>query len=243
MASQLEHIAIVMDGNGRWAQKKRQPRIMGHRAGAKVLPDIVSHAQQSGLRVLTLFAFSLDNHQRPESEVNDLMHLFSEALKKDISRLQDQNICLRIIGDHHRFDVQTQRLMSEAIEATAANTGMTLVVALNYSGRWDIAQAAQRAARDVEAGIICSEEINMETYAQYLSCADLPDPDLLIRTSGEQRISNFLLWQLAYAELYFSSVYWPDFTIAEYDKAVSFYQTRERRFGSVSQQLVGELDA
>lgn len=237
---QLEHVAIVMDGNGRWAQERNKPRLAGHRAGAKVVPKIVEKACQSGLGVLTLFAFSLENHQRPAAEVQELMTLFAESLNKDIPRLDEQNIRLRIVGDHQRFEPRTQQLIAEAMETTTDNTAMTLVVAVNYSGRWDIVQAARKVALDVEAGLYKAEEITTTHYARHLAFAPLPDPDLLIRTSGEQRISNFMLWQLAYSELYFSPVYWPDFSVEEFERAASYYVTRERRFGLVSQQVVRE---
>jgi undecaprenyl diphosphate synthase len=232
-----QHIAIVMDGNGRWAKNRSLPRVAGHRAGAKSVREIVEYAAKLGIKVLTLFAFSLENRARPQMEVNFLMELFLESLQRNTAQLHENNIRLRIIGDHHQFDSSLLRQIHAAEELTKNNTGLTLVIAINYSGRWDIVNASQQLAQQVQAGKIAPTDIDQTLFQQYLCSSDLPEPDLLIRTSGEQRISNFMLWQFAYTEIYFSRVYWPDFNHAALDEALQFYATRQRRYGLTPEQV------
>jgi undecaprenyl diphosphate synthase len=231
------HIAIIMDGNGRWAKRRLLPRIAGHKSGVDVVRQIVKACVERKIEVLTLFAFSSENWRRPESEVSYLMELFISALEREAKKLHEQNIQLRIIGDRSRFDEKLQRAMRNAEQLTNNNTGLKLVVAANYGGQWDISAAMRQLAAEIEQGHLTSKDITPELIESKISLADLPAPDLLIRTGGEQRISNFLLWQLAYTELYFAEVYWPDFTAEELDKALEFYTNRERRFGCTSEQL------
>lgn len=231
------HIAVIMDGNGRWAKKRLLPRVAGHKAGVDAVREIVRCCVEKKIEVLSLFAFSSENWQRPEQEVSYLMELFLTALEREAKKLHKQNIQLRIIGDRTRFDAKLREHINTAEQLTAANTGLKLVIAANYGGRWDIAQAMQQIARAIEEGQLKSQDISAELIQRYVTLADLPEPDLFIRTSGEQRISNFLLWQLAYAELYFTDVMWPDFNEAEFDKALAFFAGRERRFGFTGDQL------
>ena len=231
------HVAIVMDGNGRWAIQSKLPRVAGHRAGAKTVKSIVEYAAQLKIEVLTLFAFSLENLARPAAEVKFLMSLFLQSLEDNTNELHRNNIRLRIIGEHQQFDKKLLQKIQKAETLTAKNTGLTLVIAINYSGRWDIVRASQQIAAAVESQQLSASMITQELFQRYLCLSDLPDPDLLIRTSGEQRISNFMLWQFAYTELFFSSVYWPDFNEAAFNEALEFYQTRERRFGLISEQV------
>jgi len=234
------HVAIVMDGNGRWAMNRSLTRVAGHRAGAKIVRDIVEYSAQLGIEVLTLFAFSLENRLRPASEVRFLMSLFLRSLKENINQLHENNICLRIIGDHQQFDESLRLKIHKAQELTKNNTGLTLVIAINYSGRWEITQAVRRIIAVVQQGKIEVDDITPQVVHDYLILPDLPDPDLLIRTSGEQRISNFMLWQFAYTEIYFTPRYWPDFNRAAFDEALAFYQTRQRRFGLTAAQVERE---
>ncbi len=231
------HIAIIMDGNGRWAKKKFLPRLAGHKAGIQSVQQTVKRCIEMKIEVLTLFAFSSENWKRPEEEVSHLMHLFITALKNEANKLHEQNIQLRVIGDRSRFDEKLTQQIEVVENLTANNTGLKLLLATNYGGQWDITQAVQRIACDIEKGVISSEAVTAEQIQKYLSFADLPDPDLFIRTSGEQRISNFILWQLAYTELYFTDVLWPDFNADELDKAFAFFAKRERRFGFTSEQI------
>jgi undecaprenyl diphosphate synthase len=231
------HIAIIMDGNGRWAKKRNSPRIAGHKAGLKAARQIVECAVKSKIEVLSLFVFSSENWRRPQDEVSYLMHLFITILQRDAKKLHEQNVQLRVIGDHTRFDKKLQAQIKKVEQLTANNTGLKLLLCANYGGQWDITQAVQTIAMQVEKNQLAACEITAETIQQHLSFADLPDPDLFIRTSGEMRISNFMLWQLAYAELYFSDVYWPDFNEEEFNQALDFYQRRERRFGYTGEQL------
>ncbi len=231
------HIAIIMDGNGRWAKQRSLPRFAGHKAGVESLRQIVKACVERKIEVLTMFAFSSENWRRPLQEVNYLMELFIFALKREVKKLHEQNIQLRIIGDRSRFDDKLCKAMLEAEELTLKNTGLKLVIAANYGGQWDISEAMRKLAIEIEQGRLTSAQISPKLIATQITLADLPAPDLFIRTSGEQRISNFLLWQLAYTELYFAKVHWPDFTAAELDKALSFYANRERRFGYTSEQI------
>ncbi len=231
------HIAIIMDGNGRWAKQRHLPRIAGHKAGLEAAHKIVEHCIKQGLEVLTLFVFSSENWRRPEDEVSYLMHLFVTMLQRDANKLHEQNVQLRIIGDRSRFSKSLQKHIAKVEKLTESNTGLKLLLAANYGGQWDIMEAVHKIALNLQRGEISINDLTPDTIKQHLSFADLPDPDLFIRTSGEMRISNFMLWQLAYAELYFTDVYWPDFDAAELDKALSFFANRERRFGYISEQL------
>ncbi|HSW69616.1 MAG TPA: isoprenyl transferase [Gammaproteobacteria bacterium] len=232
------HIAIIMDGNGRWAKQRMLPRAAGHKAGVDAVKQIVKACAEKKIEVLTLFAFSSENWRRPEQEVNYLMDLFISALEREAKKLHEQNIKLYFIGDRTRFDKKLQQYMQEAEQLTVSNTGLTLVIAANYGGQWEITDAVRKLASDIEQGRLTSQQISSELIENKLATACLPLPDLLIRTGGEQRISNFLLWQLAYSELYFTNVYWPDFNVEELEKALTFYVNRERRFGYISEQLV-----
>lgn len=226
-----QHIAIIMDGNNRWAKKRFLPSIAGHTAGASAVRRTVEMAVKAGVQALTLFAFSSENWKRPQTEVDSLMGLFMRSLKKESKRLNKNNVRLRIIGDRSGFSDNLQQQMKDTEALTAQNSGMVLVIAANYGGRWDIAQAAKKVALDVAKGLISAEDVSEDTLSQYIQLADLPAPDLLIRTSGEERISNFLLWQAAYSEFVFLSVLWPDFDQFHFDEALQIYQTRQRRYG------------
>ncbi|WP_137718241.1 isoprenyl transferase [Methylobacillus flagellatus] len=237
-AATPRHIAIIMDGNGRWAKKRLLPRIAGHKRGMDAVRDIVKHAATRGVDYLTLFAFSSENWRRPADEVSFLLGLFVEALKYEVSKLHDNGIRLIMIGDRSRFDAALREQIMAAEVLTAANTGLTLTIAVNYGGRWDVMQAMQRLLAEQGAQ---SADLDEQALASYLSMAYAPEPDLFIRTGGEQRISNFLLWQLAYTELYFTDTLWPDFNAAALDLAITSYQQRERRFGRTSDQLTSEV--
>ena len=230
------HIAIVMDGNGRWAKERKLPRVLGHKAGVQAANDIIKSCSKSNINVLTLFAFSSENWRRPTNEVNALMKLFFDALHKYTKDLNKYNIRLRVIGDLTKLAPKLQKRISESEQATANNTGMCLNAAINYSGRWDIVQATQKIAEKVVQGQIDANEINEQVLQAELMLADLPEPDLFIRTSGEVRISNFMIWQFAYTELYFTEVLWPDFTEEDLAKAIFAYRQRERRFGGIGGQ-------
>lgn len=232
-----KHIAVIMDGNGRWAKEKGQPRVFGHRNGVKSVREVTEAAAEIGVKYLTLYAFSTENWSRPKLEVSALMRLLVETVYQETNTLMENNIRLQAIGEIDKLPKATYEALAEAIDNTKNNTRMTLVLALNYSGRWDITQATQRMAADVRKGLLHENEINAEQISQYLSTKDIPDPEFLIRTSGESRISNFLLWELAYAELYFSSVYWPDFRKNNFYEAIVDFQQRERRFGKISEQI------
>ncbi len=234
---QPRHVAIVMDGNGRWAMQKQLPRIAGHEAGAKSVKRIVEHCSNLGIEVLTLFAFSRENWGRPSEEVSALMRLFLQTLHNETESLREKNIQIRFIGDRKAFSVELQAEMRQAERVTKENDGLILVIAANYSGRWDIVNAAMKLSKDVLSNEADITAIDEEGFAAYLSMSDLPEPDLLIRTSGEVRISNFLLWQIAYAELYFTDILWPDFGPAELDSAVQEFASRKRRFGLTNEQL------
>lgn len=229
-----KHIAIVMDGNGRWARQRFLPRLAGHRAGVESARQVVKLCLQRKISVLSLFAFSSENWHRPAPEVSHLMTLFLSGLEKEMAGLHENNVQLRFIGDRSRFSDKLRNKIMEVEQLMSNNTGMVLIIAADYGGRWDMWQAANKAAREVEKGRLSSAAITPEWIASQLSFADLPDPDLFIRTSGEQRISNFMLWQLAYTELYFSNVFWPDFNENELEKALTFFRLRERRFGQVA---------
>ena len=228
-----KHIAITMDGNGRWAKTKGKLRIFGHKNGVKAVRDTVEGAAEIGIEYLTLYAFSSENWNRPEREVNALMTLLVSAINKETKTLMDNNIRLSTIGDINKLPSKAQKELQEAIIKTKDNTRMTLVLALSYSGRGEIINAVQNIIKDGKK----PEEINEDTFQQYLTTKSVPDPELLIRTSGEYRISNFLLWQIAYSELYFTDTLWPDFRRVDLYKAILNYQNRERRFGKTTEQL------
>lgn len=232
-----KHIAIIMDGNGRWAKKRNLPRFMGHRAGAGKIREIADACINKNVEVLTLWAFSTENWGRPVEEVAYLMKLFNVYIKRAQKELMEHNVQFRVIGGREKLNRSLQRVIEQTEQQTFSNTGLKLVIALNYSGRWDITQAMQELAKQVADHQLKPEDITTETIHAELCLADLPEPDLFIRPGGEQRISNYLLWQLAYTELYFTEVFWPDFDAAELDKALQFYATRERRFGLTSEQL------
>ncbi|MCC5796878.1 MAG: isoprenyl transferase [Methylophaga sp.] len=237
------HIAIIMDGNGRWAKKRLQPRFMGHRAGVRSVESIVRHCVASGVKVLSLFAFSSENWRRPGKEVELLMDLFSRALTEQVKRLHDNNIKLQIIGSTAQFSSTLQKQIHDAQAMTANNTGLVLNIAANYGGRWDITEAVKRLSQQVLFGELSIEDITEKRVEQQLTTAQLPEPDLFIRTGGEQRISNFLLWQLAYTELYFTDTLWPEFSVKELDLAIDSFGKRERRFGRTSEQVQEQSDA
>ena len=228
-----KHIAITMDGNGRWAKSKGKLRIFGHKNGVKAVRDTVEGAAEIGVEYLTLYAFSTENWSRPEKEVNALMTLLVSAINKETKTLMDNNIRLSTIGDTNKLPSKAQKELQEAISKTKDNTRMNLVLALSYSGRGEILNAVKNIIKDGKE----PEEINEATFQQYLTTKSVPDPELLIRTSGEYRISNFLLWQIAYSELYFTDTLWPDFRRADLYKAILNYQSRERRFGKTTEQL------
>ncbi|MDF7814588.1 isoprenyl transferase [Hymenobacter sp. YC55] len=231
------HVAVIMDGNGRWAKQKGGLRIFGHQSAITAVRETVEVAAEMGVRYLTLYAFSTENWSRPAHEVTALMQLLVHTIRKETPTLLKNSIRLQAIGQIESLPNSCQRELAEAIELTKAGSRMTLVLALSYSGRWDLAQAARRMATDVAAGQLRAEDVQESTVAKYLATAGMPDPELLIRTSGEQRISNFLLWQLAYTELYITDLLWPDFRRAHFEEAVQAYQRRERRFGKTSEQL------
>lgn len=232
-----KHVAIIMDGNGRWARKRGLPRIAGHRKGADAVRRVIEFSATNGVRWLTVFAFSSENWRRPPQEVARLMELFVEALDKDVKDLHENNIRFRVIGDIASLSDTIQQRIARSEELTAGNTGMVLNVALNYGGRWDIANACRRFATEVQAGDANADTLDEEKLEALLCTAGLPDPDLFIRTGGEKRISNFLLWQLAYTELYFTDVLWPDFNQGEYELALNWYASRQRRFGRTGEQV------
>lgn len=232
-----QHVAIILDGNNRWAKQRGLPGPEGHRAGEKAVHRLVDYAARTGIRVLTVFAFSSENWRRPELEVAALMSLFLEALTRKVSQLHSNNIRVRFIGDLSAFAPELHQGMLEAEALTANNTRMTLVIAVNYGGQWDMAHAAQALAAKVAAGELKAEDITPELMGEHVQMADLPPVDLMIRTGGELRISNFLLWQTAYAEFYFTDALWPDFDAAALDTALADYATRQRRFGRTSEQV------
>ena len=233
------HIAIIMDGNGRWAKKRGLPRVAGHSEGLKSVRDVVEACAQLGIEYLTLYAFSTENWRRPKEEVSTLMKLLLKTLKRETDELHKNNIRLRMIGDFESLPEEVQKQLKEAIKKTEKNTRLNLVLALSYSGRWDILQATKKIANDVASRRIKRSLINEETFKNYLSTAEFPEPDLLIRTSGEMRVSNFLLWEIAYTEIYVTNTLWPDFRRKELYEAIEDYQRRERKFGLVSEQIKG----
>ncbi len=229
-----KHVAIIMDGNGRWARKQGLPRIAGHREGMNTLKEIITCANELGINVVTLYAFSTENWKRPSWEVEFLMRLPEEYLKTELQPLIEKNVVIRVMGDLEQLPAVTKRAIKNALQATKDNTGMILNFALNYGGRSEILNAVKKIAERVQEGALKPEEISEDLFTRYLYTGDLPDPDLLIRPSGELRISNFLLWQLAYTELWFTTTLWPDFKKEHFLKAILDYQERERRFGGIN---------
>jgi len=238
-----QHIAIIMDGNGRWAKNRHQPRFMGHRAGVKSVENIVKHCAEIGVNVLSLFAFSSENWKRPTKEVSLLMELFALSLKQQAKRLHKNNIRLKIIGDISKFSTSLQKQITQAQQLTKNNTGLTINIAANYGGHWDIAQSVRQLAEKVKTGELEPDAITEQMISSGLTTADLPEPDLFIRTGGEQRVSNFMLWQLAYTEFFFTDTLWPDFNSEELDNAITSFFQRERRFGKTSEQIKGDSNA
>jgi undecaprenyl diphosphate synthase len=243
MADSPQHVAIIMDGNGRWARSRGMPRPAGHRASLKVVRRVVEECANRGVRYLTLFAFSSENWRRPADEVGMLMNLFLDALAREVADLHRSQVSLRFIGDRSLLGAELARRMQSAEQLTLGNAGLRLNVAMAYGGRWDIVQACRSLAADAAAGIVAAADIGEAQVAERLALAGIPDPDLLIRTGGEQRISNFLLWNLAYTELYFSDALWPEFSVEHLGAAFEHFAQRERRFGKTSGQLAAKADA
>jgi undecaprenyl diphosphate synthase len=237
LAKLPKHVAIIMDGNGRWAKGKGKFRIFGHQNGVKAVKESAEACAEIGVSYLTLYAFSTENWNRPKDEVNALMELLVSTIRKETKTLMKNNIRLQAIGDIGDLPAKCQRELAEAIEETSGNTRLTLILALSYGARWDMVNAIKKIALDVKAGKLEAESINEQTMSQALSTASYPNPELMIRTSGEQRISNFLLWELAYSELYFTPKLWPDFNREDLYEAILDYQNRERRFGKTSEQV------
>ncbi len=231
------HVAIIMDGNGRWAQERNMPRVAGHQEGIDSVRDAVKACSNLGVSNLTLYAFSMENWRRPQLEIDLLMSLLQRYLRKETAELHENNVRLNAIGKINALPKSVQRQLRESMDMLANNTGLTLTLALSYSARWDIVRAVQTLTLDVRRGKLSPEDISETSFAEYLQTAGMPDPDLLIRTSGELRLSNFLLWEMAYSEIYVTDSYWPDFRKAELYDALRNYRTRERRYGRTSQQL------
>jgi undecaprenyl diphosphate synthase len=232
------HIAIIMDGNGRWAKTHGKPRVFGHKNGVLSVREVTEASAELGISYLTLYAFSTENWSRPSFEVNALMALLVDTVKRELSTLNKNNIRLQAIGDLSKLPDMTRKTLLEGIEQTKNNTRMTLILALNYSSRWEIVEAVKKIATQVKDGLLSANDITSDIFSEYLTTKDIPDPELMIRTSGEHRISNYLLWQAAYAELYFTSVLWPDFRKEHFYQAILDFQGRERRFGKISEQLI-----
>lgn len=230
-----KHVAIIMDGNGRWAKQQGKERTFGHQAGAETVQDITEEAARLGVKYLTLYTFSTENWNRPQDEIAALMNLLLNSIEEET--LMKNNICFRVIGDFKKLPTEVQNSLSACIERTSKNTGMCLVLALSYSSRWEITEAVRQIAIQVKNGEITPEQITDEYIGSHLTTSFMPDPDLLIRTGGEIRLSNYLLWQCAYSELYFCDTFWPDFNNEEFRKAIYEYQQRERRFGKTSEQI------
>lgn len=232
-----EHVAIIMDGNGRWAKKQGLARVFGHQKGVETVHEITTAAAELGLKYLTLYTFSTENWNRPKEEVDAIMTLLVDTIAKERPTLMKNNVRLLTIGDTNRLPDEARKKYLQLIDDTAGNTGLSLVLALSYSSRWEITEAMKRIAHKVENGEMKADDITEQTLTDNMTTACIPDPDLLIRTSGEYRISNFLLWQLAYSEMYFTDCYWPEFTREEFYKALVDYAQRERRFGKTSEQI------
>jgi undecaprenyl diphosphate synthase len=233
-----KHIAVIMDGNGRWAKTQGMPRVFGHKNGVSSVRAISEAAAEIGIEYLTLYAFSTENWQRPAFEVNALMSLLIDTVRRELKTLNDNNIKLNTIGDISKLPKKTRESLQEGIEETKNNTRMTLNLALNYSSRWEITNAAKLIASKVELGELKADDVNETLFSSFLTTSGIPDPELLIRTSGELRISNYLLWQIAYAELYFTDVFWPDFKKENLYEAIIDFQSRDRRFGKLTDEKV-----
>jgi undecaprenyl diphosphate synthase len=236
------HIAIIMDGNGRWAKKKGNPRIFGHKNGVAAVRDTVEAAAELGIDYLTLYAFSTENWNRPRTEIDALMSLLVSTINKETKTLMNNNVRLKAIGDINSMPESVAQNLKSAIEKTKKNKGLTLVLALSYSSRWELINATKNLAQDVKDGKIDPEDIDQDVFEAYLNTSGIPDPELLIRTSGEYRISNYLLWQIAYAELYFTPTLWPDFRREDLYQAIADFQCRERRFGRISEQVTDKIN-
>jgi undecaprenyl diphosphate synthase len=232
-----EHVAIIMDGNGRWAKQRNMPRTFGHQSGVTSVRETTEAAAELGIKYLTLYAFSTENWKRPKFETEALMTLLLKTIHKETKTLNKNNIKLKAIGDLDSLPGRTRKQLEKAMADTAGNTRMTLILALSYSARWELVNAAKKIGAQIESGILHAEDVNQDLFVEYLETNGVPDPELLIRTSGEYRISNFLLWQIAYAELYFTKKYWPDFRKNDFYEALIDFQQRERRFGKISEQI------
>ena len=246
MAKEIQipgHVAIVMDGNGRWAKNKYLPRAAGHREGVKAAKNIIEACGKAGVKILTLFAFSSENWNRPQAEVSALMGLFVSSLENEIQTLNKNGVKVNFLGDRSRFDSKLQDKINEAEKLTQSNTDFTLNVAVNYGGRWDIVDACKKLTKRVQSKEILPDEINESVFSEFISTYPLPEPDLFIRTAGEMRISNFLIWQLAYTELYFTDVLWPDFDDCQLQQALENYGQRKRKFGMTQQQVDDHVSA
>lgn len=237
-ASIPKHIAVIMDGNGRWAKKRFLPRSAGHRAGVSATRSIVENCVHQGVEALTVFAFSSENWNRPKKEVDALMAIFISSLKSEVTKLKAQNVCVKFIGDNTSFSDELQSVISETEIQTANNTGLILTIAANYGGRWDITKACKLVAEKVSSGILSVDDVDESLMSEEMCLSRLPEIDLLIRTGGESRVSNFTLWQLAYTELYFTEILWPDFNAASLQDAISWYGKRQRRFGKTPAQVL-----
>ena len=235
-----KHVAVIMDGNGRWAQQKGEMRIFGHTNGVNSVREALTAAGEIGVEYLTLYAFSTENWNRPKEEIAALMDLLVQSIYNEVDELNKNGVRLRTIGDVDILPSSCQSALKDAIERTKNNNSVTLILALSYSSRWEISKAVQKMANQVIKGKLNPDAINEELISSYLSTADYPDPELLIRTSGENRVSNFLMWQMAYTELYFTDILWPDFKKEHFYKAIQDYQSRERRFGKTSEQIINE---
>lgn len=235
-----QHIAVVMDGNGRWANKRHLPRVAGHKSGVKATQKIVESCAKKNIKALTIFAFSSENWNRPKSEVSSILSLFVTTLNAEVKRLHKKGVRVKFIGDRSRFSEKLQKSIAQSEELTSANTGLQLNIAANYGGRWDIVNACKSLISEVHNNKISVEQVDENLLNSYIALGDIPEPDLFIRTGGEQRISNFLIWQLAYTELYFVDTLWPDFSEEELDAALSWYEGRQRRFGKTGQQVAKE---
>ena len=238
-----KHIAIVMDGNGRWARAKNRPRFMGHKKGVDAVRDIVKECSLLNVECLSLFAFSSENWKRPEEEIKHLMGLFMLALDREARSLARNNVKLKIVGDLSAFSEKLQEKIKHVEKLTAESTGLNLIVAANYGGRWDITEATKKIAMLIDSGDKTLESITEDDINQHTTTSDFPDPDLFIRTGGEKRISNFLIWQMAYAELYFTDVLWPDFNADHLNSAIHDYSSRQRRFGKTSEQVIADEES
>ncbi len=234
------HVAIVMDGNGRWANKRHLPRAAGHKAGVGATRKIVESCAKKNIEALTIFAFSSENWNRPESEVSALMSLFISTIMAEVRKLNKKNVCVKFIGERSRFSEKLQNSINESEQLTRNNTGLHLNIAANYGGRWDVINACRQIVEEVKNNKTTIDDIDEDRFNSFMSLSELPAPDLLIRTGGEQRISNFLIWQLAYSELYFVDTLWPDFSDEDLDAALDWYAGRQRRFGKTGQQLVAD---